>query len=220
MENQNLALQAIRQQIQEKSKQDPHIAAKIASRFLQEQIFSWLTDDKGVHIESAFAFLGSLAGQACLQSALHQKASLMTLTDQNHRNYYYGDAINHYLFENTLSLWSLIGGAVQSHGGHMPDKQALVKHVASSIGHMDFGKPRLPNGVEIRINPMDCLQAWSVIKENIFDTINVPADDWVVAYGLTLQNLIDQGKEVLSPNKAAIIIMECAVPMSKILPPQ
>ncbi|MDO5091241.1 MAG: hypothetical protein Q4D61_06805 [Cardiobacteriaceae bacterium] len=222
------ALEALRKQIREQSANDPHIAAKIAAQALLERTFAILNDGKGVHVESAFAILGSLAGQASLQSALAQIAdkkpldendALITVTDKQGRNYYYGNPINRPLLEDRLSLWSLVCGAVQGHGGALPDIGDIVKHVAQSIGTPQFGIPRLPEGVEIRFPPQECLRLWQPLKAEILDVLPVPARDWPLAYGLAIQQLIDQGKDVLPPTTAAVIVMECAVPMSKILPP-
>lgn len=147
------ALESLRRQIREQSANDPHIAAKIAAQALLERSFSILNDGKGVHVESAFAILGSLAGQACLQSALAQivdkkrldeNDALITVTDKQGRNYYYGNPINRLLLEDRLSVWSLLGGAVQEHGGALPDIGDIVKHVVQSIGTPQFGIPRLP----------------------------------------------------------------------------
>ena len=220
------ALESLRRQIREQQQSDPHIAAKIAAQALLERTFSILNDGKGVHVESAFALLGSLAGQACLQSALAETAdkrhpdendALITVTDAQGRNYYYGNPINRPLLEDRLSVWSLVGGAVQENGGALPDISGIVKHVAQSVGTPQFGIPRLPDGMEIRFPPQECLRLWQPLKAEILDVLPVPARDWPLAYALTIQQLIDQGKAVLPPAKAAVIVMECAVPMSKIL---
>lgn len=222
------ALESLRRQIREQSAHDPHIAAKIAAQALLERCFSILNDGKGVHVESAFALLGSLAGQASLQSAFAQIANkkpldendaIITVTDEQGRNYYYGNPINRLLLEDRLSVWSLLGGAVQSHGGALPDIDDIVKHVAQSVGTPQFGIPRLPEGVEIRFPPQECLRLWQPLKAQILDVLSVPACDWPLAFGLAIQQLIDQGKDVLPPAKAAVIVLECAVPMSKILAP-
>ena len=219
------ALAALRQRIREQESTDAHIAAKIAAHALLERTFSSLNDGKGVHVESAFALLGSLAGQACLQSALVQTAgktpandadALITVSDKQGRQYYYGNPINRPLLENRLSVWSLVGGAVQAHGGQLPDVNDIVRHVTQSIGTPQFGIPRLPQDVEIRHLPQTCLLAWQAFKTAILDALPVPTHDWPLAYALAIQQLMEQGKDVLPPAKAAVIVMECAVPMSKI----
>lgn len=218
-------LQALKQYIQKNKEHDPHVAAKIASKALLDKVLSGLNDGKGVHVESAFAVLGSLAGQACLQSALRQMAAenvndqnaLITVQDAQNKTYYYGNAINYFLMEDRLSLWSLLGGAVQAQGGQLPDLDELLEHVTASVGGTDFAVPRLPEGVALRYTPLECLQLWQTFQTHILEVLQVPYRDWVLSYGLALQSLIEQAKGILDLDKAAKIVMECAVPMSKIL---
>ena len=73
-EENNPALAALRRQIREQEKENPHIAAQIASRILLDKLLALLKDDSGVHVESAFAMLGALAGYACQQSAVYALA--------------------------------------------------------------------------------------------------------------------------------------------------
>lgn len=220
----NTSLIALQNQIKEKQSADPHIAAKIAAHAIVEKILSIMQDDKGVHVETAFATLGSLAGYACQQSALLQATTLspkdigqaiVSVNDKNGNSYLYGDGINKPLLEDGLSVWSLVGGAVQSHGEKLPDINEIVTHTTKSIGTDDFGKPRLPKGHPIRYQPKELLQLWQPVKSEILDVLPVPTSDWGVAFGLAAQSLIDQAKSVLEPNIAAIIVMECAMPMSK-----
>ncbi|WP_352310591.1 hypothetical protein [Psychrobacter sp. W2-37-MNA-CIBAN-0211] len=222
---QDPALIALQRQIQEKQVSDPYIAAKIAAGAIVERILSTMSDDKGVHVESAFAALGSLAGYACQQRALKEmknnkstggEDAIITISDEQGNNYYYGNGINQPLLEDKLSVWSLVGGAVQSHGGTLPDVNAIVEHTTASIGTPEFGQPRLPEGHPIRYTLMQCLELWQPLKTEILDNLPVPAGDWGMAYALAIQSLMDQAKEVLSPSIAGLIVMECAIPMSKV----
>ena len=43
-----------------------------------------------------------------------------------------------------------------------------------------------------------------------------PKSDWALAYALAIQDLIDQAAGIIPPELAARIVMECAVPMSKL----
>lgn len=225
-QSQDPALIALQRQIQEKQTSDPHIAAKIAAGAILERILSFITNDKGIHVESAFAALGSLAGYACQRSALlglqNSKPTaaadpiITTISDKQGNNYYYGNGINKPLLEDKMSVWSLVGGAVKSHDGRLPDIDAIIKHTTASIGTPEFGQPRLPDGHSIPHIPIQYLNFWQPLKTEIFDSLPVPHSDWGLAYAIATQSLIDQAKEVLSPSIAGLIVMECAVPMSKV----
>ncbi len=217
------ALNALKAQIKEQQKDDPHVAAKVAASALLEKIFSVMKDEQGVHVESAFAALGALAGYTCQQSGIEQKTnhgseeSLMVVEGNDGHKYLYGDAINKPLAEDRFSIWSLLGGAIELHGGELPDINEIFTHVSRTVGGAQFGIPRLPENCGIRYQPKDCLALWLPLKVQILDELGVPANDWPLAYGLAIQSLLKEAKDILSPEKAAIIVMECAVPMSKVI---
>ena len=147
-QSQDPALIALQRQIQEKQTSDPHIAAKIAAGTILERILSFITNDKGIHVESAFAALGSLAGYACQRSALlglqNSKPTaaadsiITTISDKQGNNYYYGNGINQPLLEDKMSVWSLVGGAVKSHDGRLPDIDGIIKHTTASIVRLNL----------------------------------------------------------------------------------
>ncbi len=109
-----------------------------------------------------------------------------------------------------------MGGAVQSHGGKLPDIREIVAHTTESIGTEQFGQLRLPEGHPIRCEPKQCLALWQPLKQEILDVLPVPKSDWALAYALAIQDLIDQAAGIIPPELAARIVMECAVPMSKL----
>lgn len=54
------------------------------------------------------------------------------------------------------------------------------------------------------------------MKQEILDVLPVPKSDWALAYALAIQDLIDQAAGIIPPELVARIVMECAVPMSKL----
>ena len=219
-------LAALRQQIAQLGAQDPHIAARIASRALLEQLFAILTSAQGrVHMESACAALGALAGHACQQSALIALAGqaqipegeLLMVTDAQGENYYYGHALNAPLLEDAHSLRALLGGCLQALGAPLPEAKELVLHVTQTLGTPAFGQPRLPEGVTLQASPRECLPLWPALRRGILDALPVPPAQWPLAFGLALQELITQGKDALAPTLAAQIALESAIAMSKVI---
>ena len=97
----------------------------------------------------------------------------------------------------------------------LPDTEAIRYHVTQTIGAPLFGVPRLPLGLRIRMAPLECLQLWQPLKAGVLDRLHVPPQDWHLAYGLAIQKMLAQ--DALPPTQAALIVMECAIPMSKIL---
>lgn len=197
-------------------KTTPYIAAKIAAVEIYENITAILHEDRRTHAESAFATLGSLAGQACLRAALLGNDTLITVSDVAGRHYYYGEAIDRLLLSDRLSVWSLLGTAMQKYrDAALPDIEAIRHHVTQTVGAPQFGIPRLPRGREIRMTPLESLQLWQPLQAGILDRLRVPPPEWHLAYGLAVQKMLAQ--DALPPTQAALIVMECAVPMSKVL---
>lgn len=214
----NPSLASLQAQIQAKHNQDTHIAAKLAANAIVQRLFQIMLDSKGVHVESALAALGTLAGQACQYRALAGQHSLSVVNDhRTGQRYYYGDALNRFLLEDKQSVWSLVARAVQSHGKALPDIDDIIAHTTRTIGTEQFGQPRLSEEHPIRQQPKDYLALWAIFQQEILEALPVPKNDWVLAYALAIQNLIDQAKEVIDPSLAGWIVMECAVPMSKII---
>ena len=98
-----------------------------------------------------------------------------------------------------------------------PDIDAIIEYTTASIGTPEFGQPRLPDGHTIPHTPIQYLNFWQPLKAEILDTLPVPHSDWGMSYALAIQSLMDQAKEVLAPSIAGLIVMECAVPMSKVV---
>ena len=197
-----------------------HIAAKIAAIEIYENINAILREEKDAQTASAFAALGSLAGQACLQEALFLHAdksdALITVSDVSGRHYYYGETIDRLLLQDRLSVWALLATAMQKYeDAALPDTEAIRYHVTQTIGAPLFGVPRLPLGLHIRMAPLECLQLWQPLKAGVLDRLHVPPQDWHLAYGLAIQKMLAQ--DALPPTQAALIVMECAIPMSKVL---
>lgn len=197
-----------------------HIAAKIAAIEIYENINAILREEKDAQTASAFAALGSLAGQACLQEALllhtDKSDALITVSDVASRHYYYGETIDRLLLQDRLSVWSLLATAMQKYeDAALPDTEAIRYHVTQTIGAPLFGVPRLPLGLRIRMAPLECLQLWQPLKAGVLDRLHVPPQDWHLAYGLAIQKMLAQ--DALPPTQAALIVMECAIPMSKVL---
>lgn len=199
-------------------KAKPHIEAKIAAVEIYENISAILQEDKTPHAAGVFAVLGSLAGHACLQAALQagsRNNTLITVSDIAGRHYYYGDPIDHLLLEDRLSVRALLDFALQKYAdASLPDIGGILYHVTQTIGTVQFGVPRLPLGQEIILSPLESLQLWQPLRIGVLDRLHVPVQEWHIAYGLAIQKMLAQ--DTLPPNIAAHIVMECAVPMSKI----
>lgn len=143
------------ERVKEMLPSDPLIGAKIGGKELAERLVEAMKVDSGVHVESLMCAAGALAGYSC-QAAVrarnraqgHDELYELTIaqTDDG-QTFLFGDPLNKYLAENELSVWSIAAGGAQIAGcTEIPEINAIIQHVAGSIGAESFGVPRLPAG--------------------------------------------------------------------------
>jgi hypothetical protein len=189
------------------------------------RIVDRMKDSRGIHVESLLACLGALAGYACqasirarslLPGAKSPGMQLVIAQGADGRQYFFGDALNAPLAESRLSLWSLTAGAVQKLGKPLPDITGIFEHVASTVGGPEFGIPRVPEAHRPADLPINYLKTmWPVILPIAKPYCTEPSELPVVL-GLAIEQAIVMGRTVIDPTLAARIVMECAVPMSKV----
>lgn len=222
----NPALEAMKQVIEAKRKDDPLIGAKIGAKEITQRLISGLKNEKGVHIESLLTALGSLAGYAC-QSSIREEfiqkkgqpedQVFAVVSCTNGKTYYFGDLLNKPLIENKYSIWSLAAGAAQQLGAKdIIDVTDIVRHVAETVGSINFGVPRISEDHRPGDTPVNLLKViWPTLHPLVKQFCENPSE-WPIAYGLAIQDVMGMGKDVIDPGLALSIVMECAIPMSKV----
>jgi hypothetical protein len=113
-------------------------------------------------------------------------------------------------------VWSLTAGTVQQLGKPLPDLTDIFKHAAATVGGAQFGIPRLPEGHRAGDLPINYLKAgWPKLLPIAQRFCDEPTHLPIV-FALAIQKAILMGKDVIDPTLAGTIVMECAVPMSKV----
>ena len=223
---QRAIIAGLKKAIAEKKTKDPLIGMKMGAEEMNQNLIRMLKDDKGVHIESFIAILGSLAGFSCQMSLrggdpkAKIKGEIAEIKGKNGRTYYAGDALNAPLVEGTHSIWSLAAGGAQSVGcKDFPDLSELFKHVIDTIGGEQFGLPRYPKGHEAAWDTPEnwVRSAWPKLSP-MLPVFCDSASEWPVLFALAAHNAIIMGKGALDPALSLKILMEAAVPMSKVEP--
>lgn len=222
----NRLIESILQAIAEKRHEDPLIGAKIGSKEIYHRIVRGMRDEKGVHIETLLCILGTLAGYSCQASvieefinekglSMNQVFNIVECVDGSH--YFFGDILNKPLVESQFSIWSLAAGVVKSLGvTELIDINDIFQYVSHSVGTNDFGIPRIPDDHKPGDLPRNYLK---YLWPNLFQLVKqfCPApEEWPILFGLAIQNAIIDGKNAIAPLLALSIVMESAVPMSKI----
>jgi hypothetical protein len=216
---------ALLRQIAERSKTDPLIGAKLGSKEVTQRLIAGMKTERGVHIESLLCALGAIAGYACQASVraqatargLAENALFVLVKTKNGGTYYFGDSLNKPLAESQYSVWSLAAAGAQKSGCKTPiDLDGVFKHVSETVGGAAFGKPRVPAEHTPHDLPLNYARSlWPALAPTIKKFCTNP-EHWPVLLGLSIQDVIGMGKPVLDPCLALQIVMESAIPMSKV----
>jgi hypothetical protein len=207
---------------------NPVVHLRIGAEELVQRLLVAMKSEKGVHVESLLGVLGSLAGFCCVDSTLKQAAALgqdtrefgiIDVGTSDGNRFYLGDPINKLLAESDMSLWALVAGIVNHLGSQdFPDFQEIAGYVARTLGTPEFGNPRLPELHKLSDLPIHYVRdIWPHILPLVEKRAPV-LQERVIMFGFAVQNVIVMGKDVIPASIAGKLVMECAVPMSKIDP--
>lgn len=204
---------------------DPLADAKLGAQVVFERLVRAMKNDKGVHAESLLCALGALAGYACqaslradaLAKGLPEQAYLSEVGTRDGKRFFFGDALNKPLAESKLSVWNIAASAARQAGcATPPDLAEIFKHSSQVVGSPQFGVPRLPAGHPTGDLPINYVRAfWPALLPEVSKTCPTP-DLWPVMFALAIAHAITAAKSTLDPCVALTIVMESAVPMSKI----
>ncbi|MDH4394391.1 MAG: hypothetical protein QE278_01810 [Limnobacter sp.] len=211
--------------IKKQSQVDPLIGAKIGAKEVFNRLANAMERDGRVHIESLLCALGALTGYSC-QAGLRAQAHILEVPEDSAFNvvgttdgkkYFFGDLLNQAIVGAEYSVWALAGGAAQGAGAtELPDLDEIFGYNASVLGSEQFGIPRIPADHMAAILPLDYLKTlWPVLLPTVQRYCPNPTH-WQILYGLAVQTAITEGRNVINPSVALRIIMECAIPMSKV----
>lgn len=210
-------------EIQEEFNKRMTYAKGVGERFATG-MFDLIRDERGTHIESVLTLLGAFGGVASQLAALEAhkgdyRAAGLNIAGgaDGKQRLVFGDGINFYLLENVLSLWGLTGGMAKHLGSnHLPDMMELVRYTASTFFKPEFGMPRLPAKHMPRALPIYYVnELWPQIGAPAVAGVG-GAGFFVSTMGFAVQHTMKEGKAVLDPGMAARVVMESAVPMSKV----
>ncbi|HTJ96589.1 MAG TPA: hypothetical protein VL381_03905 [Rhodocyclaceae bacterium] len=217
--------EALLRAIREQSKTDPLVGAKIGAKEILQRLHTGMKTEKGIHIESLLCALGALAGYACqanlraqaLAKSMPENAAFQVVETTDGKQYFFGDQLNNALVNDQYSVWSLAGGAAQ-HAGikELPDINEMFKHTSSVIGSAQFGIPRTPENHKAADTPLNYLKhMWPALFPTVKQFCPQPIE-WPILYGLAIQETITQGKNIIDPALSLTMVMESAIPMSKV----
>jgi hypothetical protein len=200
------------------------IPTRIADWLMRE-----LKDQRGIHCETILTVAGALAGFSAQQALWESmvKPGKLAITEAftviempSGATYFFGDMLDAILASmepKHLSIWKIVaGGTLASGGDHLPDMGNLLRHCAATVGTSAFGLPRLPDDHLPSIMPRGALERfWPGAR--LLLTLAEPLH-WPVHMAHAAQKLMHAMKGAIVPDLAVRIVMEAAVPMSRVDP--
>jgi hypothetical protein len=211
-----------------------------------EYLMKALKTERGVHTETLLTAIGALAGFAAQNAALNALAcpqadpksparSFAIANTKSGERFFFGDAINGYLFPeagSVLPLAAVIAGAAVTAGvapADLPNYQEMAAHIASVVGTPEFGKLRAPPGVAPQMQPVAALnKLWLEVRDilakppmkPLFGSAEPPLQEihWPILLSIVASNYIAMTKGALHPRISAALIMESAIITSKVDP--
>lgn len=200
----------------------------MVARALLNHLIQEMAKDGNVHSIDLFAALGSVGGFSCIRTALDiasagqlsADADLIAMETKDGSRYYTGNLPNAFLLESHDSVLTLTYGAARRSGALIPQEMAIetLRYVVSTIGHPQFGIPRLMDEHRPGDTPLAYVRRlWPKLADAL-DRNLVPIRRRPFAIGLALELAFFHVRPPLDPSLAAQIVTECAVPMAKLDP--
>jgi hypothetical protein len=201
------------------------------SDLILQMLMEKLLTERGIHIETIFTALGALAGFGC-QMAIREgliktgqvaeRVALIEVVTTSDEVYYFGDFLNEPLLSvapGRISVLGLVLAAAEAAGAKMfPDIEAIVKHAASTCGTPEFFEMNLPKDHQPQMTSLEALQRFWPDCQAVLEQAHTNPVHWGWIIAQAAQTLIVQTKDILEPEMAAKIVMEAAIPMSKMAP--
>jgi len=216
-------------------------AVPVGSNDLANDIVAWLSHDlrrgKQVQYEAVLCALGALAGYAAQQAIrealvkpgkLSLDQAFVVIETRSGEVYFFGDLLNAVIVSEDdakrrgkasghASIWKIVSeGGYEAGAINLPDVNDMIKHCAATVGSPEFGLPRVPEAHMPEILPRDAVSRfWPEARRRLAGTEPM---SWPLHLAMAAHKLIVDVRDALRPDIAVLIVMEAAVPMSKIDP--
>jgi hypothetical protein len=185
----------------------------------------------GIHSETILTELGALAGFAAQMSirksviepqGLDPGTVLIEAVTKSDEKFYFSDLLNLILFENEkppYSIWTYLTDEFPEEVRlRLPEVAEIVGRAARTIGQHSFGVPHLPAAHMPRKMPRAALnEHWSLVQQELVLSNRGPSE-WPYDLAFAARWQMITSANVLPLPLAVALVMEAAVPMSKIDP--
>ena len=208
--------------------EDPMIRAVMTGKDLTVNTLNWFKDNRGVRVETVLGGLGALAGFCAVHDVAGRVAEgrlkaempgVAIVDTKDGARFWFGNEINAHVVENPHSIWSLTAGMAAKLGAtELPDLDGLFRRVAAALGNDEFGVADLPP----EHMPGDSAPSFAreifPVAARVLGQYDLARGQWPLAVALSIQEIMEMAKDQLDPAMMARIVMEMAVPASKLDP--
>lgn len=164
---------------------------------------------KGIDIRRALIFTAALAGHACHQAVKAEKGSFAVVTTEDGKRFHFGDDLNRYLLEDSLSVVNIIFAVSDI---SQDDVLSIVAGFAKQVGSEDLSVcGYAPKSLYKQVN-----SCWEGIFDNMTSQYCKSPAEWPILYGIVLQNIMLTAIDAGAPkDEVGKIAVECTVAVSK-----
>jgi len=194
---------------------NPFVAYEATGNDLVYAIFDIAKNADGVHLEKALGIVGALAGYSCaIAAGLLSEKNANATEDASHRR-----LIDTLVYDGNTSLYRVwVSKAAVLGAPASFDLRELLQHTDAQLGTPGFGVPRLPNGRHMSETPLTfVLDHWSELF-GILNRYDEHFAGWPLSLAAAGAQLMEMGISAMPAEEALQILMECAVPMSRVGP--
>ena len=217
-----------------------------ASDTLAGELVDWLQFElrrgRDIQQEAVLCALGALAGYAAQQAIREAlvKTGKLTLDQafavietRSGEVFFFGELLNAVIVAKDgarnsgssgngaagghASIWKIVSEGGREAGAiHLPDVTDIIKNCAATVGRDEFGIPRVADAHMPNILPHEAVSRfWPAARRKLAGQEPM---SWPLHLALAARSLIVSLKHAVRPDIAVQIVMEAAVPMSKIDP--
>jgi len=219
-------------------------AASDSSSELTRDLIDWLQGElrrgRDVQQEAVLCALGALAGYAAQQAIRETlvKTGKLTLDQafavietRSGEVFFFGELLNAVIVAKDAarisssngaagghaSIWKIVSEAGRDAGAiNLPDVTDIIKNCAATVGRDEFGIPRVADAHMPDILPREAVSRfWPAARRKLAGKDPM---SWPLHLALAARSLIISLQHAVRPDIAVQIVMEAAVPMSKIDP--
>jgi hypothetical protein len=215
-----------------------------ASDPLTSELVDWLQFElrrgRDIQQEAVLCALGALAGYAAQQAIREAlvKTGKLTLDQafavieaRSGEVFFFGERLNAVIVAKDggrnssgtgaagshASIWKIVSeGGYDAGAINLPDVTDIIKHCAATVGRDEFGIPRVADAHMPNILPREAVSRfWPAARRKLAGKDPM---SWPLHLAMAARSLIVSLKHAVRPDIAVQIVMEAAVPMSKIDP--